>query len=90
MLVSRAHLVSEEVNLGESLGFDVVQGVRLVPAYSEREARCQKTHAAFLTCRRTLGEHVKGDLATDRVGQAEMGKFLLEDLDHLGSNAGLL
>jgi hypothetical protein len=34
----------------------------------------------------TGGENVKGDLTTDGVGQAEMGEFLLEDLDELGSD----
>lgn len=38
----------------------------------------------------TSGEDIEGDLTTDGVGQAEMGEFLLEDLNELGSDTVFL
>lgn len=78
------------MNLGESFGFDVIQSVSLVPTYDKRGRDVRPLMLCSGSDQRTLGEHIKGDLTTDRVGQAEMGKFLLKDLDHFGSDAGLL
>lgn len=35
-------------------------------------------------------QDVKGDLTTDRVGEAKVGKLLLQELDELGADLVLL
>lgn len=89
-LSSVTHLVTEEVDLGETFRLDVPQRVGLVPAYRYGSKLCQCFNTRGLASVHTSRKDVEGDLTTDGVGQAEMGEFLLEDFDKLGSNAVFL
>ena len=87
-------LVPEEVNLFEPFLGDVVQRVSLVPTCKPRITVISPTinFNSYIPehIRLTGGEDVERDLTSDRVGKAEVGKLLFENLHKFGSAAALL